>query len=529
MIFVALGVGLGLGCRKAAPPPPKLDVLAQWHFAGAEAANATTNGSAFKAILALPETQALVGQTLDKLARAPHARFKDRIAENTNDCAGLLRPLFEDLTRAESCFEMRGASNHPVEWALAVQLPAGRAELWRTNLAAVLSQWTGLTPSNAATGGLAGWRLKKHDAPDWIGFTVAGEWVLFGAGQGGLPLQDELARRIQTQGRPVSPLTNSWVRGMVDWPRIAGQPRWLALLRLPRVDLTVSPRGEDLQTRAELSFPEPLAWNPEPWSFPTNIIRDPVISFTAIQGFGPRLKPLLALLGLTNGPAINQACLWALQEIPYQTFAAVPVPDATNVMDTLRVVLPPLFSTKTEGRALGAWTATTNGHALIWEGMPFFGGFMRPAHEETNGGFIFAGLFPNNPRRVFPPPELFYQVLGRTNLAYYDWEIGAERLAAWRNMSQLALMLSEKPQLPPQSAASRWLDVIKTNLGNIGTSVVVSGPDQMTLTRNSPHGFTGFETVLLANWLESTTFPWGYELPEPPKRVRKTASPVPKP
>jgi hypothetical protein len=253
-----------------------------------------------------------------------------------------------------------------------------------------------------------------------------------------------------------------------------------------------------------------------------------VVSFTAVQGFAGRLQPFLTLLGWTNQPAPNQLCLWALADIPYQTYLAVPVPDATNAMDALCGHLPPLFNSNVQGRALGSLAAPTNSHTIVWEGMPFFGGFLRAAHEETNHGYIFAGLFPNSPRRVFPPPELYYQVLGRTNLAYYDWEIGAERLVAWRNMSQLALMLADQPQLPQQAAAARWIDAVRTNLGNIGTSLTISGTNRMTLTRNSPHGFTGFETVLLANWLESTTFPWGYELPPPPRRVRK-AAPAPPP
>lgn len=524
-------LALAVGCRKAAPPSPPPEVLAQWHFAGSETVDATTNGGALKGILALPESKALLEQTLGKLSRAPYARLKSGISTSTNDCAELLRPLFEDLTRAESFFELGATTNRPNEWTLAVRLSPARAEAWRTNLATTLRLWTGLSPSNTAPGGLAGWRLQKHEAPDRIGLTVARGWVVFGAGQGGLPLQDELAARIQAQGRPVAATTNDWLQATVDWPRLTGVPRWLAALRLPKCELIVTPAGQNLRSQVEMIFPRPLAWKPEPWQFPTNLIREKVVSFTAMQGFAGRLKELLAALGMQVEPIPNQACLWALEGIPFQTFAAVPVPDSTNFMDQLSAQLPPLFNTNTNtaGGTLGSWQALTNDHAIVWVGVPFFQGFMAPASEETNSSFIFAGLFQNTPVQVPPPPELYYQVLGRTNLAYYDWEIGGERLHAWQNMTQLGRLLAGKPQLSGESLASKWIQVVTTNIGNVGTALTISAPDRMMLVRTSPHGFTGFETALLAGWLEAVNFPWGYELPDLESVPAPAAAPAPKP
>lgn len=519
----------GLGCRKT-PPPPRPDTLARWHFAGCDVVNATTNGSTLKELLALPESETLREQTLDKLARAPFAHFKTRWAYNTNDCAGLLRPLFADLLQAESYFEMRGVSNQPPEWTLAVRLPATQTELWRTNLAVTVETWTKIPPTNTTVAGYAGWQVTKHQPPNRLGVVLAGDWVLVGAGQDTLGLQEEFAQRIRLNGRPVAAETNTWLTAMVDWPRLPDLPFWLAAMRLPATELAVSAREENLQTRVELLFSQPHGWVSEPWQIPTNTIREPVVSFAALQGFGHRLKPFIQALGVELDPVPNQLCTWALAEIPFQTFLALPHRDATNAMTRLCEQLPPLFHTNTQGLALGSWRATTNGHTLIWEGMPFFGGFMRPAHEETEGGFLLAGLFPNTPRKVPPPPELFAQVLGRTNLVYYDWEIGAERLTAWHNMAQLALLLADKPQLSPESAAAKWIQAIAPKIGNIGTALTVTSPDQMTFVRQSPYGLTSVETVLLANWLESVIFPWGYELPPPPNRKRAaSAAPQPTP
>lgn len=504
------------------PPPPQ--TLVHWHFAGRQAVEATTNGATLKWLLSLPESRALFNQTLDKLARAPFARLQPHLGSQTNDCAALLRPLLEDLCRSEWVLEMRGLSNQPPEWTLAVQLPAAQAALWRTNLASVLTTWTGLSLQPAAPAGREGWSLQKHDPPNRLGLTIAGYWLLFGAGQDKLPRLEEWAAQIAATGRPVAPATNYWLRGVIDWPRLTGLPGWLAALRLPRTELTAVGSGPNLQTRVELVFPQPHGWQAEPWLIPTNLVREPLVSFTALQGIGRWLKPAAEWLGLPPEATPNQACFWALAEIPFQTFVAVPVDDATNVMTRLCEKLPPWFNTNSQGRALGWWIVPTNRPAIVWDGMPFFGAFLRPAHEEAWHGFLFAGLFPNTPNKVAPPPELFLQILGRTNLVCYDWEIGGERLLAWRNMSQLALLLADKPQLPAESLAMKWMQAISTNFGNVGTSLMVSGPDRMTLLRDSPFGLTGLETVLVANWLESVKFPWAYELPAPARPKRKAAA-----
>lgn len=498
------------------------------HFAGAELFHSTTNASALKDILSLPESSNLLHQTLGKLARAPFVRFQSQLGDRTNDCAGLLRPLLDDLTQAESYFEMGARSNQPPEWALAVRVPAAQAAVWHTNLAAAVATFTGIQPTNHTAVGSPGWVLKKHDAPNLLALTLAGDWVVLGAGHNELLLLAGMVERIQTQQRPTAASTN-YLEALVDWPRLAGQPLWLAALRLPKMELTLDAKGENLQTRIEMALPSPLAWKPEPWHFPTNTIREPVVSFSAMQGFGDRLKPILQLLGWKADAIPNQLCTWSLSEIPFQTFAAFRATDATNWMAHLCDTLPPLFNSNTQGRALGTWRTSTNKDAIVWGDMPFFGGFLRTAHEETNSGFILGGLFPNTLKKIQPPPELFFQVLGRTNLAYYDWEIGAERLLAWRNMGQLALLLAEKPQLGRESAAMKWMEAVAPKLGNIGTSITVNEPEQMTLLRLSPYGFTSLETVLLANWLESTTFPWGYELPAPPKPTRKAATAKPTP
>jgi hypothetical protein len=97
---------------------------------------------------------------------------------------------------------------------------------------------------------------------------------------------------------------------------------------------------------------------------------------------------------------------------------------------------------------------------------------------------------------------------------YYDWEITEQRLTQWQVLSQLYQMAFDKPLLDTNAVSIRWLNSIKSGLGNTVTEITVTGPRQLTLVRKAPTGLTGFELVMLANWLESPKFPLGdYCLP----------------
>jgi hypothetical protein len=45
-------------------------------------------------------------------------------------------------------------------------------------------------------------------------------------------------------------------------------------------------------------------------------------------------------------------------------------------------------------------------------------------------------------------------------------------------------------------------------VGNCGTEITLTAPNELTLVRNGPVGLTGFEMNLLAQWLDAPGFPW---------------------
>ena len=524
IFIVGLGLGLSLGCRPQekpavevkAPPPPELAASAPFvasaHFIGAAQIGANTNSAELKGLLTSPEAGALKEQTFQKLARAPYTLLRQRMTEGTNDFAAGLRPLLDDLLREESYFEMRGATRATPELALAVHLDAARAQVWKTNLAGALAAWTAMPVKDIQSNGTAGWELSKHRPPNVIRFVRAGDWVVLGCGQDALPLNDEIVRRVQTQGRPTAAAQDYWLSARVDWPRLSP---WMSLpagLELPQTVLKAAGRGGNLRTEVTVIYPERVNWKFEPWQIPTNTIHERLVSFTAVRGIEPWLDRQPWLQPFKWDPVPNQACLWAMETIPFQTFVAVPAPKADAALERLSDAIAASWKTSWQRFAIGEIVFKPEEGKINWDGLPFITPFVQIAHEPA-GDFMYAGMFPNLPSTNALPAELLAQ-FNRTNLLYYNWEITAERLPEWRNFSQLFLMLAERPQLEGDSTAAKWLNVTGPRLGNAVTEATPTGPNELTLVRKAPLGLTAGELTVLANWLEATNFPWcGYHLP----------------
>ncbi len=203
--------------------PPAADLMARIHFAGAEQISADTNAVAFTNLWCSPEAQALRGQTLNKLSRAPCNWLKSKISPGAGDGAAQLRPLLDDLLSAEWFLQVGDATNGSPEFALAIRLDAGRMQLWQTNLGNVLEAWTAMSVEKKPNG----WEFKKHHQPNLIRFVRVGDWAVFGWGQDKLPLNDELVRRILAEKRPAAE-KNNWLTADLDWPRLA---RWFPALK----------------------------------------------------------------------------------------------------------------------------------------------------------------------------------------------------------------------------------------------------------------------------------------------------------
>ena len=134
------------------------------------------------------------------------------------------------------------------------------------------------------------------------------------------------------------------------------------------------------------------------------------------------------------------------------------------------------------------------------------------------------------------PAELYQAFVGRDELVAFDFEITQFRIPHWRQMYQLAELVSRRPLTATNTPFQQWLLEITPlfdrapQLGEAVTELRSTSPTQMTLVRKSFTGLTAGELITLGRWIESTNFPaFGVFLPQPSKRLpgMRDAAPVP--
>jgi hypothetical protein len=533
ILIAIIGFGLDLGRSQAEPsattaPASKTgaDLLARVHFIGGAQLLADPNSARFREIASLPVTGELREQTLQKLATAPFRYLQGKVADKTKDNAALIRPLWEDLLRAEWYLEMCGPANQVPETLLAVRLDKARAELWNKNLSTVMTSWTALPVKEITANGFKGWEVKKHKDPDTIRFIRAGDWVLFGWGQNDLLLQPSMLDRIKSQGRPVPEAGNYWLDAWLDLAGLTRQHPLPVSFSLPKTHVTIAGAKDFVRTKMTMEFPQPLNFKLDPWQIPTNLIHDPLISFSATRGINPWLEQFKTYQELNVDRMPRQFYVWALAGAPFETSFAAPVQNGRKFMEQFGPRCMSLINSNIQGRNTGEMRWMTNHDGIVWGGLiPVVSPFLRTV-AGTNGGcdFIAGGLFAGAGHRKTPPPtELLNQLLGRKDTVYYGWEITEERLNQWNSISSVYWVMHGDMLGGLNLAGQKWLQAVKTNLSNCGTTITLSGPNELTLVRNSSIGFNGLELTLLRRWFDAANFPLDarYERPRRPPGLAK--------
>jgi hypothetical protein len=499
-LFAIFALSLLVAAARAALPQP--DLIAQIHFAGAQKISADANASAFTNEFCSAEALALRAQTATKLSDWLSGWLQQKLNTTVAGGDAKLRPLFDDLQKSEWFLEARGAAGGKPEVAIAIKLDSVRAQLWQANLKPFFA-----TATIQSTGG----------------------WLIFDSDPSLLKLGDRLAQKISTP-------PSGWLDLDVNWPHLAQWYPKLKELSLPETQFTITAPDANFRINGKFFFADNLALNLEPWRVPTNTLHQPFNSFTAVRGFASWFQSQSWAQAYQISPVPNQLLAWSLPSFPFQTFAAIPVPDSANAVAQANARLAPAFSAaNARDYFVSPVALEMTNNEIGWTGLPFIAPYLK-ALSEPAGQFLFLEVFPNTPKSKPLPAELFSR-LATKNLVFYHWEITAERMPQLLNLSQFGLMVTSHKQLEAESAAFKWLQRTGAALGNTDTEITQSGPAEFTFARKAPGIFTGMELFTLANWLEATNFP-GCDLKLPPRsprlkqlhqKQRQNAAPAPLP
>jgi len=531
-LVTALFLAAVAGCHQSNPDPrPKTPdpkpqtpdperTVARLHWLGKKRLAAESNATNFMALWHLPESAKLEAQTLDQLATAPWRLWQTNTPVSTAPTA-LLRPLLDDLVSEESYLEVQAATNQPGAFVLAVRLSAERAALWRTNLPIILQSLSATqlpTPNSQLPN--TDFRLQTSDFR--LILTRSGDWTLLSVSRPATRdpqpsnLLADFANRIQRDHAPfAAPTTNYWLELDADLPAL-GLPPSSFILEPSSLSLTVIGDGANVRTRGELNFSRPLPIELEPWNLPTNLVHDPIIGFMAMRGIRPWLASWKFWSEHQLGLPPNQAFFWAQDGLPALHFFALPSAQASNQVHLLsefllnqvnpRIALFP----NTTNMPIGSFERVPDSSLLRWRGLPYFA----PNLDLTDAGgnpFITGGLFRNTLTNNPAPAELLRQFQTDTKLVFYDWENTQPCAFSLIQMSQAGRFVFGRARLSlTNNAALPWLVAISPKLGLAGTSVQLADPQRLTFSRSSTLGLTGVELHLLADWLESPTFPKGF-------------------
>jgi hypothetical protein len=504
---------------------PSGETISRIHWLGKRRIAADTNSAYLMTVWGLPESSRLEAQVLDKLALAPGRWLKGNHATN-NSQAVRLRPLLADLLQEEFHLTIKHRTNAASEFALAVRLNQLQAEAWRTNLSLVVESLTGTQPAARPNG----WSLKNSQLLGTIELSREDDWEILH--WGGEPASGDRVASARKPPQREQSGTQPWLEADFPFARVMQTV-------LPKSDgsrggsgpscsVAISGDGENVRIKGELRFPDSIRLGLEPWTIPTNWIKEPVVSFSAIRGIQQLLQPFTSQADLGTAP--NQAYGWSYPGVPYQTYFAAPWPDASNRIAKVSDNYVNQGNAWLATNAMGKLTQSNKDNLLSWIEIPFLTPDLKAARI-GEAEFLLGSFFPNRSNRTPAPNSLLEQLYGKTNTVYYAWEITQERIGGWTDIGQLLRIALNKPQLPPKSRSMDFLVAAAPRLGNCVTAAYLTDANRISFVRKSSIGLTGLELHLLADWFESPEFPDGIHTlaaqPTPAAHKAKNSPPTP--
>lgn len=485
-----------------------------WHFAGIRAVESAKNAPTLQDVWRLPESLRLGRLLTERLARTPERQMFGRQAAVNDERARIAQSLATLLLASESFGEVNGLVGGRPHLSLAVKLAPPEAAEWKQKLRRYFASLDWRELADSADESLR-WTATKGDSAARL--TREGEWLLFGAGSGGLSRLAEWKAAIAGGVLPSSLAAGDLLllRGHAN--RLA---EWLSGVSLPSFsdfEVRFQPEENGVRTTATIHLREAVDFPLPDWEVPTEFIRDPIVSFGGARGLRSVIAKLPAAKTLAERGIPEQFFSWSRRFVsssksmpvyPFPAYLAWPIPLEEVSVDRLRQHLFALVGPDVleSGRARLVSLPKLN-KTMLQLRAPLVEPFVRGFTNQTQGVRI-AGLFPliNQLRPV--PDALLAQLDSAENLVYYHWEITQNRIDFSKNLLQLLAFLTGRPQMKADDPGLRWLNAIAPKMGNAVTIVTAPVPQTLELVRKSYFGFTGLELAAFACWLESESCPW---------------------
>jgi hypothetical protein len=468
------------------------DPAVQYHCAGGLQLAGDTRLSTLHKIFTMPSAANFEDVALTRFSRLLTNSL--RLGNNPSSVS-MIEPLLSDVLEQESLGRFGGASAAHPSFILAIRVETKRAQLWKDTLARIFGE----TGDNLKVQDFSGLRWNTG-GPGSFWVIPARDWLLVGCGGDFSTVQYEYLSKIKAEGRPIPALTHNWLEADLESDGLGG---WFRLLKPAHIRLTVAQGDDGLHVQALVTEATDVPWKSASWQIPKELMGGQLISFTAGQNVAAFLNINTTLSQLGSNPLTNQFYFWALDQMPLLNYMAWPVSNASNALEMLSVEAPAVLNPvlrRFNGTEL-VWNSKAG--KLAWQNMRLFVPILESVRNK-DGEFLLLSTFPKRFQSTPIPEALLNQIEGRTNVAYYDWEVTGRRLSG---LQMVSVMIANRAAgtnddtFAALDAESQWINGVARLAGNTITEITRVAPNELSIEREASVGFTAVELILLSDWL----------------------------